>query len=97
MSNQTAPDSTRQLAFGATLHCLTGCSIGEILGMALGTALHWANLPTIVLSIVLAFCFGYALTMRPLLQAGFPAGRAARLALASDTLSISVMELVDTA
>ena len=86
---------TRRLAFSATLHCLTGCSIGEILGMAIGTAWHWPNLQTIVVSIVLAFVFGYAMTIRPLRRAGIPWPNAARLALASDTLSITVMELVD--
>jgi len=89
-------DQTRRLALSATLHCLTGCSIGEVLGMVIGTALHWSNLTTVVTSIVLAFFFGYALTVRPLLRAGLPLGTAARLALASDSLSIAIMELVDT-
>ena len=90
-------DPTRRLALRATLHCLTGCSIGEVLGMVIGTALHWPNVPTIILSIVLAFLFGYGLTVGPLRRAGIPFRKAARLALASDTLSIAVMELVDTA
>jgi len=89
-------DQTRRLALSATLHCLTGCSIGEVLGMVIGTALHWSNLTTILGSIILAFFFGYALTVQPLLRAGLPLGTAARLALASDSLSIAIMELVDT-
>jgi len=95
-SHHAQADNTRKLAFSATLHCLTGCSIGEILGMVIGTALHWSNLPTIVVSIALAFAFGYLLTMMPLRRAGIPFPRAARLALASDTLSITIMEVVDT-
>src|ERR1700704_2510891 len=82
-------------AWSATLHCLTGCAIGEVLGMVIGTALGWSNLPTVVLSIVLAFFFGYGLTLRPLLIAGMAFGSAMRLALAADTASITVMEIVD--
>ena len=89
-------DKAPRLALSATIHCLTGCSIGEVLGMVIGTALHWPNLPTVVVSIILAFFFGYALTVQPLLRAGLPLRNAARLALASDSLSIAVMELVDT-
>ena len=85
----------KRLAVSATVHCLTGCAIGEVLGMVIGTALSWANMPTVALSVVLAFFFGYALTIRPLRRAGLPLGRAVRLALASDTVSISVMEVVD--
>ena len=95
MPSRAFPNPTRRLAFSATLHCLTGCSIGEILGMVIGTAWHWPNPPTIVTSIVLAFAFGYALTIRPLRSAGIPFPSAARLALASDTVSITVMEVVD--
>jgi hypothetical protein len=87
--------SLNRIAFSATIHCLTGCSIGEVLGMVLGTSLAWTNAMTVVVSIVLAFLFGYALTMRPLLRAGMGLLAAARLALASDTISIAVMELVD--
>ena len=87
--------SLNRVAFSATLHCLTGCAIGEVLGMVIGTALGWANWPTIALSVVLAFAFGYSLTMLPLLRAGLAFGAAAPLALASDTLSIGVMEIVD--
>lgn len=97
MSTHDASDPTRRLAVSATIHCFTGCAIGEVLGMVIGTARGWANLPTIAISIVLAFIFGYALTMRPLLSAGLPFGNAARLALAADTLSIAMMELVDNA
>jgi hypothetical protein len=82
-------------AFSATLHCLTGCSIGEVLGMMIGTALGWGNFATIVLAIVLAFFFGYGLTMLPLLRSGMALGAALPLAFASDTLSITVMEIVD--
>jgi len=85
------------LAVSATLHCLTGCAIGEVLGMVIGTAFGWGNLATIVLAIVLAFGFGYALTIRPVLRSGLPFGRAVRVALAADTVSIAVMELVDIA
>ena len=82
-------------AFSATLHCLTGCSIGEVLGMVIGSALGWGNFATIVLAIVLAFFFGYGLTMLPLLRSGMALGAALPLAFASDTLSITVMEIVD--
>ncbi|WP_405425364.1 DUF4396 domain-containing protein [Streptomyces erythrochromogenes] len=79
----------------ATLHCLTGCAIGEVLGMVIGTALGWGNVPTMVLAIVLAFFFGYALTLRGILAAGVGLRTAVRVALAADTLSIAVMELID--
>ena len=79
----------------ATLHCLTGCAIGEVLGMIIATALGLANLPTIVLSVVLAFAFGYALTLRPLLAAGLAFRPSGRIALAADTVSITVMEIMD--
>ena len=87
--------SLNRTALSATLHCLTGCAIGEVLGMVIGTALGWGNAATIAISVVLAFFFGYSLTMAPLLRAGLAFGAAAPLALASDTLSIGVMELVD--
>jgi hypothetical protein len=87
--------SLNALAWSATLHCLTGCAIGEALGMVIGTALGWGNLETIVLAVALAFLFGYALTMRPLLASGMVFRLAARLALAADTASITVMEIVD--
>jgi hypothetical protein len=89
--------SLNALAARATLHCLTGCAIGEVLGMVIGTALGWSNAATIVLAIALAFTFGYALTMGPLLRGGIPLGKALPLAFASDTLSITIMEIVDNA
>jgi hypothetical protein len=89
--------SLNRLAFSATAHCLTGCAIGEVLGMIIGTALGWGNGPTIVLAIVLAFFFGYLLTLIPLFRAGLALAAALPLALASDTLSITVMEIVDNA
>ena len=89
--------STSQLALSATIHCLTGCAIGEILGLVIATQLGWHDLPSIALAIVLAFVFGYSLTLRPLLASGVAFGTAARLAFAADTLSITVMEIVDNA
>ena len=87
--------SLNRTAFSATLHCLTGCAIGEVLGIVVGTALGWSNVTTIVLAIVLAFFFGYGLTMLPLLRSGMALGAVLPLAFASDTLSITVMEIVD--
>ena len=92
----TTPDLNR-LALGATVHCLTGCGIGEILGMVLGTAFGWSNLQTVIAAVILAFVFGYALTLIPLRRAGIAWGGSLRLALASDTASISIMEVVDNA
>jgi Domain of unknown function (DUF4396) len=92
-----ARPSTDRLALSATIHCLTGCAIGEILGLVIATQLGWHDLPSIALAIVLAFVFGYALTMRSLLGSGVAFGRALRLAFAADTLSITVMEIVDNA
>jgi hypothetical protein len=91
----TQSTSLNRTAFSATLHCLTGCAIGEVLGIVIGSALGWGNLATIVLAIVLAFFFGYGLTMLPLLRSGMALGAVLPLALASDTLSITVMEIVD--
>jgi len=90
-------DNSLKLAIKATLHCLSGCAIGEIGGTVIGAALHWSNVGTEVLTIPLAFIGGYSLTMRPLLKNQFEFKTAAKLALASDTLSITTMELVDTA
>ncbi|MBO7939336.1 DUF4396 domain-containing protein [Streptomyces antibioticus] len=90
-----APDGSWATAVRATLHCLTGCAIGEVLGMVVGTALGWGDTATLVLAIVLAFFFGYALTLRGVLKAGVGLRAAVRVALAADTLSIAVMELVD--
>jgi len=98
--HEPLPTSGRALdrvALSATLHCLTGCAIGEIVGVAIGTALGWSNLPTIILAIALAFLFGYSLTSWPLLRAGLAVAAVIPIALASDTLSIAIMELVDNA
>ena len=81
----------------ATLHCLTGCAIGEVLGMVIGTAFGLHNAATVVLSIALAFVFGYALTMRGVLRAGVGWRTALKVALAADTVSITIMELLDNA
>jgi hypothetical protein len=84
-----------RLAFSATAHCLTGCAIGEVLGLVIATALGWGNAASIAVAVVLAFIFGYSFTLVPLLQAGIVLGTAIGLALAADTLSIVVMEIVD--
>jgi len=89
--------SLNRLAFSATVHCLTGCAIGEVLGMVVGTALGLSNLATIALAIALAFVFGYSLTSLPLLRSGMTLAAVVPLALASDTISISIMEIVDNA
>lgn len=94
------PTSGRALtnvAVSATLHCLTGCALGEIAGMAIGTALGFSNWGTVALAVVLAFLFGYSLTSIPLLRAGFALAAVIPIAFASDTFSIAVMELVDNA
>ena len=91
-------DESRNLtrtAIRATLHCLTGCAIGEVLGMVLATWWGWGNLASILLAIALAFVFGYSLTMLPVLRAGLTVRRAIAVAFAADTVSIGVMELVD--
>lgn len=95
MQHSPQPVSLNRSAIQATLHCLTGCAIGEILGMVLATAFSWGNALSIFVSIVLAFFFGYALTLGPVISAGVPLGKALRLAAASDTASIATMELVD--
>src|SRR3954447_17622386 len=89
-TNQLNPTAAQ-----ATIHCLTGCAIGEVLGLVLSTALGWHDFPSILLAIVLAFVFGYGLTMRPLVASGLPFGAAARTAFAADTVSIVVMEIMD--
>ena len=89
--------SLNRVAFSATAHCLTGCAIGEVLGMIIGIALGWGDWETIALAIVLAFFFGYSLTMVPLLRGGLALAAAVPVALAADTISIAVMELVDNA
>ncbi|MDX2817609.1 DUF4396 domain-containing protein [Streptomyces sp. PA03-5A] len=97
--HHTAAHHTGPASWGtavqATLHCLTGCAIGEVLGMLIGTALGWHNVPTMTLAIVLAFVFGYSLTMRGVLRAGLDLRGAVRVALAADTVSIVFMELAD--
>jgi hypothetical protein len=85
------------MAAQATLHCLTGCAIGEVLGMVIGTSLGLHDLTTVVLAVALAFLFGYALTMRGVLRAGVPFRAAVKVALAADTVSIAVMEFIDNA
>jgi hypothetical protein len=89
--------SLSALAFSATVHCLTGCAIGEVLGMVIGTAAGWSNGATVAISIALAFFFGYALTSLPLLRSGLKLSAVVPLALASDTISIAIMEIVDNA
>ncbi len=90
-----ATQSLNRVAFAATWHCLTGCAIGEILGLVIATALGWGNVASILLAVVLAFFFGYSLTLSPLVRGGVSLRQAARVALAADTLSIAVMEIVD--
>jgi hypothetical protein len=87
--------SLDRLAVTATLHCLSGCATGEVLGMVIGTAAGMSNVATIALAVILAFIFGYAFTMIPLLRAGLAFGTVLKLALAADTVSITVMETVD--
>lgn len=89
--------NVRSMAVGATLHCLTGCALGEIAGLVVGTALQLSNGATIALAVGLAFLFGYSLSLLPLKNSGLPLGKAMRLVLAADTLSIATMELVDNA
>ena len=97
-SNEVGHDMRSwRVATQATLHCLTGCAIGEILGMVIAAALGLSNALSILISVVLAFTFGYALTLGPVLRAGVPMKRALRLTAASDTVSITTMEIVDNA
>ena len=91
----TGTTSLNRVAFSATAHCLTGCAIGEVLGMVIGTALGWGNFATIALAVVLAFFFGYSLTTIPLLRSGLALAAVLPLAFASDTISITIMEIVD--
>jgi hypothetical protein len=93
--HQHGSSGSWRTAAQATLHCLTGCAIGEVAGMVIGTAAGLHNGATVVLSIFLAFVFGYALTMRGVLRAGVPLRQALKVALAADTVSIAVMELID--
>src|ERR687886_946601 len=89
-----APASLNRTAFAATWHCLTGCAIGEVLGLVIATALDWGNVASIAIAVVLAFFFGYLLTLRPLVAGGVSVRQAVRVAFAADTVSIGVMELV---
>jgi len=84
-------------AVSATLHCLTGCAIGEVLGMVLATWWGWGTTASVLLAVVLAFFFGYLLTFTGVRRAGLDVGTAVRTALAADSVSILVMELVDNA
>ncbi|MGZ4452821.1 MAG: DUF4396 domain-containing protein [Nocardioides sp.] len=93
--HHTGVDASWRTAAQATLHCLTGCAIGEVLGMVLATWWGWSNDPSIALAIVLAFLFGYGLTMRSVLGHGLSFGDAVKVALAADTVSIVVMEIMD--
>jgi hypothetical protein len=93
----TGHDGTWQTAISATLHCLTGCAIGEVLGMVLATWWGWSNLPSILLAIVLAFFFGYLLTFTSVRRHGLSFADAIKVAIAADTVSIAVMELIDNA
>jgi hypothetical protein len=92
-----AQGSLNRLALTATVHCLTGCGIGEVLGLVIASWLGWSTFTSIALAVALAFFFGYALAMRPLLASGLSLGQALRLALAADTISIIVMEIIDNA
>src|SRR4051794_29773061 len=98
-TDQNAPGRRATVSWGmaatATLHCLTGCAVGEVLGLVIGSATGLDNAATVALSVVLAFVFGYALTMRGVLRSGLPAREAFRIALAADTVSIAVMEIID--
>jgi hypothetical protein len=93
----TTEHNLNAVAFSATVHCLTGCAIGEVLGMVIGTALGFSDLGTIALAVGLAFFFGYGLTSLPLLRSGLALGAVVPIALAADTVSIAVMEIVDNA
>src|SRR5690606_3534970 len=94
-AHQRHVPSLNRTAATATIHCLSGCAIGEVLGMVIGTGLGWSNWPTVALSVVLAFVSGYSLTLLPLLKAKISLANAAKLALAADTASIAIMEIVD--
>jgi hypothetical protein len=93
--NQSADAALNRLAASATTHCMTGCAIGEVLGLVISTAAGWGTAASIGLAVILAFFFGYSLTMMPLLKSGMTFAAASGLALAADTASITVMEIVD--
>ncbi len=94
-TNRPTGPALTKLAISATLHCLTGCAIGEVLGMVIGTALGWTDLQTVALAVGLAFLFGYAFTIGPVMRSGLTLRAAIPVALAADTISITVMEIVD--
>jgi hypothetical protein len=87
--------SLNRLSVSATIHCMTGCALGEITGLAIGTALEWSDAATIALAVTLAYLFGYALTSRPLFRAGLTLSAVIPIALATDTVSITIMEIID--
>lgn len=97
LPNASSEASRNGLAVSATLHCLAGCAAGEVVGMAVGTALGFSNLGTVALAIGLAFVFGYALTSMPLLRSGLTLAAVIPIALAADTVSITIMEVIDNA
>jgi hypothetical protein len=94
-AHAAAPGQLNRLAASATNHCLTGCVIGEVTGMAIATALGWGDVPSIALAVALAFLFGYSLTSLPLIRARLPFAAIVPIALAADTVSIAIMELID--
>jgi hypothetical protein len=94
-AHAAAPAELNRLAASATNHCLTGCVLGEVVGMVIATALGWANVASIVLAVALAFLFGYSLTSLPLLRAGIAFAAIVPIALAADTVSIAIMEAID--
>jgi hypothetical protein len=96
-AHAAAPAELNRLAASATNHCLTGCVIGEVLGMIIATALGWGDIASITLAVALAFVFGYMLTSLPLLRARLPFAEIVPIALAADTVSIAIMELIDNA
>jgi len=96
-THPSAAGSLNRVALTATAHCLTGCAVGEVLGLVIGTALGWSTWPTIALAVALAFLFGYSFTLVPLVRAGLALAVAVPIALAADTVSIAVMEIVDNA
>jgi hypothetical protein len=93
--HEAQASSLNQLAISATTHCLTGCAIGEVTGMAIATALGWGNVASIAAAVTLAYLFGFALTARPLVRAGLAASVVISTALAADTISITIMEVID--
>ncbi len=94
-ANAARPGELNRLAVSATTHCLTGCAIGEFAGMAIATAFGWGNATQMVLAILLAYFFGFGLTAMPLVRAGLGAGAVVSTALAADTVSITIMEVID--